>query len=133
MKKRLMFSIVSILILALLSGCGLKGAGYKVEQQAGQYSVSFTLAGKPAVGDNYATVIIKDASGAVVSNAQVQIDYTMPAMPGMPAMNYNAVAPLTGNEYTATINLPMSGSWNIVVKFAVGGQTQKINFSIDAR
>lgn len=133
MKKSMMISIVSLCVLALLSGCGIKKSGYQVEQPAGQYKVTFSLATPPITGDNPATVVIKDTAGKVITDAQVQIDYSMPAMPGMPAMNYNAVATLSGSEYKALLNLPMGGSWNIMVLFIVKGQPQQVSFSLDAR
>lgn len=131
MLKRISFGMGVVLLMALLAGCG--ASGYKVEQQAGGYSVVFSMPSKPAVGDAQATVQIKDDQGVEVTNAQVQVDYSMPAMPGMPAMNYKADATLAGKAYQAVLNFSMSGSWNIAVVFSVNGQKQKITFSVDAQ
>ena len=57
----------------------------------------------------------------------------MPAMPGMPAMNYKTNAVLSGNKYMAKLDLSMSGAWNIVVKITNGGKTSTVKFNIDAQ
>jgi len=62
----------------------------------------------------------------------VKVDYSMPAMPGMPAMNYKTNAALEGNKYAAKLDLSMSGSWSIAVKITKDGQTSTVKFNIDA-
>ena len=74
-----------------------------------------------------------DASGQYVTDATVKVDYSMPAMPGMPAMNYKTDASLSGRKYTAKMNLSMSGSWNIAVKITKGGKTSTVKFNVDAQ
>ena len=65
----------------------------------------------PVVGDNNIEIEIKDASGKYVTDAKVKVEYSMPAMPGMPAMNYKTDTELKGYEYRAKMNLSMSGAW----------------------
>ena len=57
----------------------------------------------------------------------------MPGMPGMPPMNYKTGTVLKGYKYRATMDLPMSGSWNIAVKITRGGKATKVKFNVDAR
>lgn len=57
----------------------------------------------------------------------------MPAMPGMPPMNHETDAVLTGYNYVAIMDLRMSGSWNVTVKITRGGKTTKVKFNVDAR
>lgn len=57
----------------------------------------------------------------------------MPAMPGMPAMNYKIDAELKDNKYKVKMTLSMSGSWNIAVKITRDKKTSKVNFSVDAQ
>ncbi len=77
---------------------------------------------------------IKDKSGKYVTDAKVVVEYSMPAMPGMPAMDYKTDAKLEGEyEYKATMDISMSGSWNTVVKITRGDKTSKAKFSIDAQ
>ena len=121
-------------ILVLLFVAGIAYAkDYEVTKKAGEYTVEVKIdKNPPVVGDNNMKIEIKDASGKYVSDARVAVDYGMPAMPGMPAMNYKADAELKGDEYKAKMNLSMSGSWNIAVKISKGGKTSTVKFSVDA-
>jgi nitrogen fixation protein FixH len=107
---------------------------YEVKKKAGEYDVTVKIdKNPPIVGDNNVTVEVKDASGRHVTDAKVKIEYSMPAMPGMPPMNYKTNAELKGNEYKAVMNLTMAGPWNIAVKIARGGKTVAVKFNVDAR
>ena len=106
---------------------------YEVKKKAGEYDVEVKIdKNPPVVGNNNMEIEIKDASGKYVTDAKVKVDYGMPAMPRMPAMNYKTDAELKGNEYKAKMNLSMSGSWNIAVKITRGGKTATAKFSVDA-
>lgn len=130
MKK--MFSLIAVAML-LLSGIAY-AKDYEVKKKAGEYDVEVKIdKNPPVVGDNNIKIEIKDASGKYVTDAKVVVDYSMPAMPGMPAMNYKTDTELKGNEYRAKMNLSMSGSWNIAVKITKGGKTSSMKFSVDAR
>ncbi len=129
-----MKKIASVTMVLLLIAGIAYAKNYEVKKKAGGYDVVATLDKNPPVaGDNIITVAIKDASGKAVTDAKVKVDYTMPAMPGMPAMNYKADAKLAGSEYKATMNLSMSGSWNVAVKITKGGKTSTMKFSVDAQ
>jgi len=107
---------------------------FQVTKKAGEYTVVVTMdKNPPATGDNNLTVSVKDAGGAVVTDAKVSVEYSMPAMPGMPPMKYSTGAALAGKEYRTKMNFSMSGSWNIVVKVARGGKTSQARFTVDAR
>jgi hypothetical protein len=107
---------------------------YEVKKKAGDYDVVVTIdRNPPVVGDNNISIDVKDASGQNVTDARVKIDYGMPAMPGMPAMDYKADAGLKGTAYKATMNLSMSGPWNIVVKIVRAGKTTSMKFTVDAK
>ena len=68
---------------------------YEVKKKAGQYDVEVKIdKNPPVVGDNNISIEIKDQSGKYVTDAKVKVDYSMPAMPGMPAMNYKEDAVL---------------------------------------
>lgn len=87
----------------------------------------------PAMGDNSITVIIKDQGGAAVTDAKVRVDYGMPAMPGMPAMNYKSDATLNGEAFVAPINFSMSGAWNVAVKIRYNDKISTVKFNVDVR
>ena len=120
-------------VILLITGIAY-AKDYEVKKKAGDYDVEVKIdKNPPAVGKNNMEIEIKDAGGKYVTDANVKVEYTMPAMPGMPAMDYKADAKLDGYEYKATMDLSMSGSWNVVVKITRGDKTSKIKFSVDAQ
>ncbi len=119
------------MVLILIAGIAY-AKNYEVKKKAGDYDVVATLDKNPPVaGDNLLTVAIKDTSGQAVTDAKVKVEYSMPAMPGMPAMNYKADAKLDGSQYKAALNLSMSGAWNVAVKITKGGKTSTMKFNLD--
>ena len=129
MKKTVVIAMMFLLIAGIAYA-----KDYEVKKKAGQYDVEVKIDKNPPVaGDNNITIQIKDASGKYVTDAKVKVDYTMPAMPGMPAMNYKEDATLSGNTYKAIMNLSMAGSWNIAVKVTKAGKTSAMKFTVDAK
>ena len=123
---------IAALILLLIVGIAY-AKDYEVKKKAGEYDVEIKIdKNPPVVGDNNIGIEIKDASGKYVTDAKVKVEYSMPAMPGMPAMNYKTDTELKGYEYKAKMNLSMSGSWNIAVKITRGGKTTSVKFNVDA-
>jgi hypothetical protein len=123
---------VFILTLLLIGGIAY-AKDYEVKKKVGEYDVEVKIdKNPPVVGDNNIEIGIKDASGKYVIDAKVKVEYSMPAMPGMPAMNYKTDTELKGDEYKAKINLSMSGSWNIAVKITRSGKTATMKFNVDA-
>ncbi len=57
----------------------------------------------------------------------------MPAMPGMPAMNYKADAALKGNEYKTKVDFSMAGSWSIVVQITQAEKVKKVKLNVDVK
>ena len=125
---------LAVIGMTLLLIAGMAYAkDYEVKKKAGDYDVTVKIdKNPPVVGDNNIEIEIKDASGKYVTDAKVKIDYVMPAMPGMPAMNYKTDTELKGYEYKAKMNLSMSGAWNIAVKITRGGKTSTVKFNVDA-
>ena len=129
MKKLLMIGFV----LLLSAGVAL-AKDYEVKKKAGDFDVVVTIDKSPPVtGDSDVTVSVKDAAGKAVKDAKVVVDYSMPAMPGMPPMNYKADAMPKGDVYVATMNLSMAGPWNVTVKISAGGKTGSMKFTVDAK
>jgi hypothetical protein len=129
-----MKKLLTIGFVLLLSAGVALAKDYEVKKKAGDFDVVVTIDKNPPVtGDNGVTVIVKDASGKAVPGAKVVIDYSMPAMPGMPAMNYKADAVQRGDSYVATMNLSMAGPWNIAVKISAGGKNGSMKFTVDAK
>ena len=129
MKRLAIFTVILVLVASIAYA-----KDYEVKKKAGEFEVAVRIdKNPPIVGDNNLVIEIKDASGKYVTDTKVVVDYSMPAMPGMPAMNYKSDAELKGNEYKAKINLSMSGPWNVAVKLTKGGKTSSIKFTVDAK
>lgn len=125
--------LIGVLAVILAFGVAL-AKDYEVKKKAGDFDVEVRIdKNPPVVGDNNIAVDVRDAAGKNVTDAKVVVDYSMPAMPGMPAMNYKTDAELKGSVYKAVMNLSMSGSWNIAIKITKAGKTATAKFSIDAR
>ncbi len=129
MKKFVFFTLFFFLLFGISYA-----KDYKVKKKAGEYEVEIKIdKNPPIVGINRIEIEIKDATKNYVTDAKVEVEYSMPAMPGMPPMNYKTDAELKGNEYRASMNLSMAGPWNIAIKITRGGKTTTTKFSIDAR
>lgn len=129
MKKLLMIGLV-----VLISAGVAVAKDYEVKKKAGEYDVKVLIDKNPPVtGENGVTVEIKDNAGHHVRDAKVVVDYSMPAMPGMPPMNYKADAIVKGDVYKATMNLSMAGPWNIVIKISREGKSASMKFTVDAK
>jgi hypothetical protein len=125
--------IVSIGAMVLLMVSVAYAAG-TIAKKAGPYTVEMSMDKNPPVtGKNNADITVKDASGKAVTDAKVAVEYSMPAMPGMPAMNYKSEAELRGETYKAVISPSMAGSWNMAVKVSRAGKTETARFTIDVK
>ncbi len=122
-------------MVAVLLVAGIASAkGYEVQKKAGEYDVTVAIDRNPPVtGNNGISISVKDAAGKPVKDAAVKVEYSMPAMPGMPPMNYKTDAVLHGDEYKAVMALSMGGSWNIAVKISKAGKTSTVKFTVDAK
>ena len=124
--------IVALLMVVLMGGLAV-AKEYEVIKKAGPFDVVVSIdRNPPVVGDNNIAVEVKE-SGKAVTDAKVTVAYSMPAMPGMPAMNYKSDTELKGSVYKGTINLSMSGAWNVSVKIKKNGKTSTAKFSVDSR
>jgi hypothetical protein len=127
-----MKTFMTAFIVLLVSAGFAFGKDYMVMKQAGDYMVHVTIDRNPPVsGENLMQISIQDKSGADVTDATVDVDYSMPAMMGMPAMNYKATTEIKDKKYNATLKFSMSGAWNIAVKITRAGKTQTVKFNVD--
>ena len=126
---------LALIICVIFLAVGLVYAkDYEMTKKAGDYNVQVTIDKNPPVtGNNNIAVGIKDGTGKDVTDATVAIDYGMPAMPGMPAMNYKSGTSLKNNRYVATVNFSMSGPWAVTIKITRGGKTQSVKLNVDAK
>lgn len=128
--KRIAFMVLMAVLVAGLA----QAKDYEVQKKAGDYTVTVKMDKNPPVaGDNTMAITIKDAANADVKDAKVVVEYSMPAMSGMPAMNYKADTHFMDNVYQAKINFSMSSAWNVVVKITHGGKTVSAKLNVDVR
>ena len=132
MKKLL--TITTLIVLFFSTGIAFS-KNLEIEKTVDDYKVQASIdKNPPVVGKNNIDVRITNNSGETINDAQVMVFYSMPAMPGMPAMNYNIEAKKDGTSYRTAIDLSMAGPWNIQIKFKRGSEAIKnIKFSIDVR
>jgi predicted small secreted protein len=126
---------ITLIICVLLLAFGLAYAkDYEMTKKAGEYTVMVMIDKNPPVtGKNNMTVGIRDGAGKDVTDATVAIDYSMPAMPGMPAMNYKAGTSLKNKSYVAEVDFSMSGPWSVTIKITRGGKTQAVKLNVDVK
>jgi hypothetical protein len=125
--------LLMVLLVVLVAGAAFAGE-YAVQKKAGDYTVDIRMdKNPPVVGANNVEVVIKDKAGKAVADAKVQVIASMPAMPGMPAMENKADAKSDGGKYNAKIALSMGGSWNMSVRITQGGKTATAKWTVDAR
>ena len=88
--------------------------------------ITFHTVPDPAkVGDNQLEAIVKDAGGKPIDDADVTVQFFMPAMPtmSMPAMRSEAkLSPAGGGAYRGMGQVMMAGRWDATVTVMRGGQ-----------
>ena len=131
MKRIIMILTAVVLLLAI----GLANAkDYEITKKSGDYTVQIKIDKNPPItGENKMDITIKDTTGKNVTDATVDINYGMPAMPGMGAMNYKTTAGLRGDRYLATINFSMAGPSFINIKIIRGGKSQSVKLNVDVK
>jgi len=128
--KRLLAVILVVLMVAMVA----YARDYEMSKKAGDLTVDVKIDKNPPItGTNNMEIAVKDPAGKALTDAKVVVEYSMPAMAGMPAMNYKAEAAMKGEKYRAAMNLSMSGSWNVAVKVTRGNKTQTAKFTVDAK
>ncbi len=84
-----------------------------------------TVPDPPKTGDNQLEATVKDVAGKPIDDAEVTVQFFMPAMPtmNMPAMKSEAkLAPAGGGVYRGSGQVMMAGRWEATVTVARGGQ-----------
>jgi membrane fusion protein, copper/silver efflux system len=102
------------------------------EKKVGGVTLAWSMEpAAPRIGENAIRVTVKGEGGKPVSDAKVQLTYTMP-MPGM----LPATVPMNRGKdgmYEAKVNLGMGGQWDLTITVQRPGQADlKENFSVTA-
>ncbi len=132
MKKIFLIALVAFFTAALVPGCS---KGYESRKTADDLTITLSARSYPLMkGDNTLTVKVADSTGKAVTDAQVNVRFYMPPMPGMAPMELNAQAMPKGNVYAFTVNPPMEGGWKAEVSIARPGKPAvTATFNLDAR
>ena len=114
--RRLIAMTLIAAAAALAAACGAGGSAAKEIKSGKVGSMTVTLASSDGVlrhGDAELTVTFRDSSGKAVDVGSASLNFYMPAMGSMAAMN-DAATLTTTNEpgvYRAKVNLQMAGEW----------------------
>ncbi|MFC3847243.1 FixH family protein [Helicobacter baculiformis] len=86
---------------------------------------------KLSSGDNHFT-LTPTLHGKALEKARIELKFSMPEMPGMPAMHEKAQVKEKEGVYNAQVNLPMVGTWQIKLEIKTKeGKLYKGKGSID--
>jgi Cu(I)/Ag(I) efflux system membrane fusion protein/cobalt-zinc-cadmium efflux system membrane fusion protein len=84
-----------------------------------------TVPDPPTTGENQFEATVTDANGKAIDDAEVSVQFYMPAMPtmSMPAMKSETkLSPAGGGVYRGTGQVMMAGKWDATVTVTRGGQ-----------
>jgi Cu(I)/Ag(I) efflux system membrane fusion protein len=111
---------------ASLQGYEASSAAAEAATLAAGTQITFrTVPDPPKTGDNQLEATVKDAGGRPIDDAEVTVQFFMPAMPtmNMPAMRSEAkLAPAGGGIYRGSGQVMMAGRWDATVTVVRGGQ-----------
>jgi Cu(I)/Ag(I) efflux system membrane fusion protein/cobalt-zinc-cadmium efflux system membrane fusion protein len=110
---------------ASLQGYEASAAPTGAAAPAGTQITFRTVPDPPKTGDNQLEATVKDAGGKPIDDAEVTVQFFMPAMPtmNMPAMKSDAkLAPAGGGVYRGSGQVMMAGRWDATVTVVRGGQ-----------
>lgn len=99
-------------------------------QKSGDLLVTFSLNPYPPAGFSQSSfaVTLSDENGLPVTDAEITLDLTMPAMP-MP-LNKFSLASSGNGAYKADGRFTMRGLWQIEVLILRGGEKQSVFFQV---
>ena len=139
--KKLLTTVGALAVLAALAACGGgTGGGAAAKEFAsgkvGNLTVSLANAdGVLRDGDQELTVTFKDASGKALDVGSASLNFYMPAMGTMAAMNDAATLTTTSTPgvYRAAVNLQMGGEWQAQVAYEGPAGNGKGSFPVTAQ
>ncbi len=119
---------------SLILACGLAFGSlhaWEMQIKAKEVAVSFKSSGKLVSGNNHFS-LTPTLGGKPLKGAQLKLKFSMPEMPGMPAMHEKAQVKEKDGVYEASVNLPMGGTWQVKVEITTKeGKTYKGKGSVD--
>jgi len=127
-----MSGFVLVTLFLLLAVDPPHAAGYEVQKEVGGYIVVMKIDRNPPIaGENNVSIEVTDAKTRCLCHANVAIEYSRPAMQGMPALRYTAKTELRRGRHAGKLSLSLAGFWNIAVKITAADKTWTTNFVLD--
>jgi YtkA-like len=138
--RKMMATIGALALLSALAACdgGDSGAGEREIKSGKVGTMTVTLANRDGVlrnGEQELTVTFKDASGKGADVGSASLNFHMPAMGSMAAMNDAATLNTTPTPgvYRARVKLEMIGEWQAQVAYEGPAGTGKGSFPVTAQ
>ena len=122
-----MKQFLTFITILMLTACLCRAEGFEITGKTDTYTAKVTfLEGQPVKGSNRVRIDIIDASSRHVKDAQVEIEYLMPSLPGKPPMmDYHTTAKRVGAAYEAFLKTDMAGEWKMVLSITRTKRTEK--------
>ena len=137
--KKMIAIVGALALLSALAACGAGGGAGDKEIKSGKVgAMTVTLANSDGVlrhGDQELTVTFKDAAGKAVDVGSASLNFYMPAMGTMSAMNDPATLTTTSTPgvYRARVNLQMGGEWQAQLAYEGPAGNGKGSFPVTAQ
>ena len=142
MNRSLMLVAIAIVLAVIAAACGLKSGGnvspgtvIKTVRVDGLTATLSNGTGQLKQGDQEVTLAFTDSSGKAVDVGAVSLNFHMPAMGGMAAMNDAVTFTTTGTPgvYSGKVNIGMAGEWQAQLAYEGPAGKGKTTFSVTAR
>ena len=138
MRHLFLILITAASAFALACGFGAPAGGKTIKSGPAGNNITATLSNSDGVlrkGKQTFTLTFADASGKPVDVGSASLNFFMPAMGSMSAMNDPATLSTTSTPgvYSATVNLEMSGEWQAQVKYDGAPGKGSANLAITAQ
>src|SRR4051812_44174640 len=137
MRRAIALTLI-VAALAIAAACGSGGGGSKEIKSGKVGEMTVTLANNDGVlrhGDAELTVTFRDASGKAVDVGSASLNFHMPAMGSMAAMNDAATLTTTSEPgvYRAKVKLEMTGEWQAQLAYEGPHGAGKGTFPVTAQ
>lgn len=141
MKKSLVIASIMVAALLVVAACTKSGSNVSTGKPIASTTVNNLTAtlsnstGQLRSGDQEVTLAFTDASGKPVDVGAVSLNFHMPAMGGMGAMNEGVTFTTTSTPgvYNGKVNIAMAGEWQGQLAYEGPAGKGKATFSATAR